>query len=103
MELIKLREEIGVVHSLQETSRIHSSPSSLVGSVTELRNALKDAEEKSKVSFDSIEAKARQVNEHQKTFVQATEALKYLQDEMGGLKQALHGSLQHTMQDMPGV
>lgn len=45
MELIKLCEEIGVVHSLQETSRIHSSPSSLVDNVTELRNALKDAEE----------------------------------------------------------
>lgn len=43
------------------------------------------------------------MNKHQKTSVQATETLKYLQDKMDGLKQTLHGSLQHTMQDMLGV
>lgn len=40
------------------------------------------------------------MEEHQKTSVQATEALKDFQDEVAGLRQTLYGSLQEIMQVM---
>lgn len=55
-----------------------------------------------KIGYDTKE-KARQVEEHRKTFVYATKAFKALQDEVVGLRQALHDSLQQSMRDVLGV
>lgn len=53
-----------------------------------------------KVASDSVEEKARQVEENQKTFVQSIEALKAFQDEVASLRWELHDSFQQTMQVM---
>lgn len=44
----------------------------------ELKYTLKDADERYKVTSDSVEDKAHQVDEHPETYVQATKALKAL-------------------------
>lgn len=43
------------------------------------------------------------MEEYQKTFVQAIEALKAIKDEVGGMRLAFHDSLRQTMCDVLGV
>lgn len=57
-------EEVRDARSLQEVVGIHGSPSSLAACMTEIKDALKDAHERCKVSSESTEEKSRQVEEY---------------------------------------
>lgn len=92
------REEVKVANYFQEVIQIHGSPLSLEAHMTEFKVSLQDQEKRYNVASESVEEKAYHVKEHQKTFVQAIEALKDFQDEVVGLRQTLYGSLQQIMQ-----
>lgn len=61
--------------------------------LTELKDALKGAEERCRIAFDFVEEKDHQVEEYRKTSFQATKTLKALQDEMDDLRRVFHDSL----------
>lgn len=57
MELIKLREEVRLAHSLQEAEKVQDSPSTLQSRSTKLEGSLRDAWEQYMVTVDSIKEK----------------------------------------------
>lgn len=57
MKLVTLLEEVKATTYLQEAVKIHGSPSSLEAPLTELKNDLKDAEERYKVTPDSTKCR----------------------------------------------
>lgn len=95
-ELLALYEEFKDANSLQETVKVHDSPSTLATRVTELEGSLKDVEDKYEVSSDSIKEKALKVENYRKD----AEALKALQDKIASLEWALHDTLGHIMHDV---
>lgn len=70
--------------------------------LTNLEDTLKEVGKQYQNSFDVVEEKTRQVEEHRKTILQESEApgetLKALQDEVADLRKAHSDSFQQTMQ-----
>lgn len=95
-------EEVKVIKYLQEETKIHGSHSTLADQLTKLKYALNKADKRYHNTYDSVTEKACQVDEHRKYLLQETkdhvETLKDLQDEVVGLTQELHDSLQWTIQ-----
>lgn len=81
-ELLALYEEFKDADSLQETVKVHDSPSTLATHVTKLEVSLKDVEDQYEVSSDSIKEKALKVENYRKD----AEALKALQDKIASLE-----------------
>lgn len=102
-----LQEEVNVTTSLKEATSIHDLPSVLTVCVTQLESFLNDANERYKVTSDSIEEKTFQVDEHRKSILQEIEsnlkALKTLQEEVANLKWAISDFLERTMRDKLGI
>lgn len=95
-ELLVLQKEVKVDNSLQEVVTIHGSHSTLDACTTELKDSLKNAEERYKVAWDFVEETACRVENYGKD----AESLKSLKDEVAGLRRALNDALQPTMQNV---
>lgn len=59
---------------LHEEVRIHISPSTLVGQVTKLEDAFKEAEKWHQNTPDVVDVKSRWVDQHNKYFLQNFDA-----------------------------
>lgn len=98
-DLCALHEEVKVAKFWKEVVTIHGSPSPLAACMTDIKDALKDAQEWHKVVSTSVQEKDRHVEKYQKD----TQALKSLQDEVADMRRELHDNLEQTMWDVLGV